>query len=114
MTPFGFLILAHLIGDFLFQTGWMAKYKATRWLPLVVHVSLYTSIIAFISWIGFGGLSLLGIIIIFVSHILLDRRGFVRWWVTTIMRATGDESKWLKIVVDQVFHIIVLAIVLYV
>lgn len=114
MTPFGILLIAHLVGDYLFQTSWMAMNKATRWIPLLAHVTVYTGIVTLIAWISFGGLPLPAIIFIFVTHLILDRRGFVTWWVENIMTAKGKEAKWLMIVVDQIFHLIVLAIcVLY-
>jgi len=99
-------------GDFLFQTGWMSKHKSSRWIPLLVHCTVYTLTVSFVSWITFGGLSYLAIAFIFVTHIILDRRTFVQWWVRTIMQAKGPESKWLSIVADQIFHLIVLAFAL--
>lgn len=111
MSPFDILLVGHLIGDYLFQTSWMAANKAKRWGPLLAHVFVYTSTVYAISF-GFGGLSIPGILLIFVSHLLLDRRTFVEWWVTRIMRAPDGESRWLMIVVDQIFHIIFLALAL--
>ena len=64
-----------------------------------------------IAWLGFGGLPLWGILTIFIVHTFLDKRFFVEWWVKTIMTSTGNDSIWLKIVVDQVFHILVLMLV---
>ncbi len=111
MNHFDLLLVAHLIGDFLFQTNWMAKNKAHKLLPLIAHTALYTLIVAFIAWLSFGGLPLWGILTIFITHTLLDNRIFISWWVQSIMKLTGNDSVWLKIVVDQVFHILVLAIV---
>jgi len=112
MGAFNSLFIAHLIGDFLFQTSWMSMHKASRWIPLLVHCCVYTLTVSIVAWFAFGGLSLLAISFIFVTHIILDRRTFVQWWVRTIMRAKGPESKWLSIVADQIFHLLVLAIAL--
>ncbi|MBU8905922.1 DUF3307 domain-containing protein [Desertibacillus haloalkaliphilus] len=112
MTPFGMLVVAHLIGDFLFQTSWMAMYKATKWLPLLSHCLVYTVTVALIDWFSFGALSISAILFIFITHVLLDRRTFVQWWLRNIMKTTGKEAGWLGIVVDQIFHIIVLALAL--
>ena len=57
MSPFDYLIIAHLLGDFPFQTSWMALNKANMWLPLLSHSALYTAIIGLIFWSGFGGLT---------------------------------------------------------
>lgn len=113
MTPFSFLLVAHLIGDYLFQTKWMAMYKATKWLPLLVHSLVYTVVVAVVAFVGFGGLSVAAVAFVFVTHVALDRRTFVAWWVRTVMGSTGKESGWLSIVVDQIFHIIVLVVALY-
>ncbi|MBM7649487.1 hypothetical protein JOC78_002440 [Bacillus ectoiniformans] len=109
MGEFNLLFLAHLIGDFLFQTSWMSKYKSTRWVPLLVHCFVYTFTVSIFAWLTFGGLSFPAIGFIFITHVILDRRRFVQWWVSTIMQAKGPESAWLGIVVDQTFHLLVLA-----
>ncbi|ADH98196.1 DUF3307 domain-containing protein [Salisediminibacterium selenitireducens] len=113
MTPFEFLLIGHLIGDYLLQTSWMAANKAVKWVPLLTHVTVYTAVIAVVAMIGFGGLSLLGILVVFISHILLDRKGFVQWWVAKVTTPPDSEKKWLTVMTDQAFHIIVLGAVLY-
>jgi hypothetical protein len=113
MNQFNWLIIGHLIGDFLFQTSWMAQYKATRWLPLLTHVTIYTLVVSLIG-IATGGLTWLAIAVIFLSHVFLDRRTFVAFWVSKIQRSTGPESGWLGIVTDQIFHVIILAIAIWV
>lgn len=109
MNQFDVLLIGHLIGDFLLQTGWMAKYKATKWLPLLTHVSVYTAVIAVLGTFS-GGLSLTALAIVFFGHILLDRKTFVMFWVQRVQTAKGPEKVWLSIVADQIFHIILLAI----
>lgn len=109
MTPFSVLVIGHLIGDFLFQTNWIAKYKATRWFTLIVHVFIYTTVITILDWLTFHSLSILGILLLFVTHLIIDRQTAVRWWMKYIMRTDPDLVLWLRIVVDQIFHVIVLA-----
>ncbi|MGI2327112.1 DUF3307 domain-containing protein [Planococcus sp. YIM B11945] len=109
MNQFDVLLIAHFIGDFLLQTGWMAKYKATKWVPLLTHVSVYTLVIGIAGFLS-GGLSVASISIIFIGHVLLDRKTFIAWWVRHIQTAKGPEHTWLSIVADQIFHIILLAI----
>lgn len=111
MTPFEYLFIAHLIGDFLFQTKWMAEHKHNRWLPLLSHVSIYTAVLGTVAWFGFGGLSMLQLGFIFITHVILDRRTFVTWWTRTVMRDVDDSVGWLKVITDQVFHLIVIAII---
>lgn len=109
MSMFDFLLLGHLVGDFLLQTSWMARNKATQWLPLLVHVSVYTSVIALFGLFA-GGLSPAAIALIFISHVILDRRSFVQFWVERVQMTTGSESRWLTIVADQIFHLLFLAL----
>ncbi|WP_378142052.1 hypothetical protein [Chryseomicrobium palamuruense] len=56
-------------------------------------------------------MSPLAIGIVFISHILLDRRDFIQWWNRVIMR--NNELSWLSIVSDQIFHILILAVILH-
>lgn len=109
MSMFDYLLLGHLIGDFLLQTSWMAKHKATKWLPLIAHVTVYTAVIALFGSLA-GGLSPAAIILIFISHVMLDRRRFVQFWVKRIQMTTGPESRWLTIMADQIFHLLFLAL----
>ncbi|KAA0547379.1 DUF3307 domain-containing protein [Bacillus sp. BGMRC 2118] len=112
MSQFDYLLIGHLIGDFLLQTSWMAQYKASKWIPLLTHVIVYTSVVSIMGYIS-GGLSLAGIALIFLGHIVLDRRTFVDFWVRRIQMAKGPAKDWLMIVTDQIFHIILLAIAIY-
>lgn len=113
MSPFDSLLVAHLIGDYLFQTSWMAMNKAKKWDALFVHCLVYTLTIWIVAWLTFGGLSVWGILFIFLTHLFLDRRTFILWWTRNIMK-TGDNPGWLAIMADQVFHIIVLAVAIYI
>lgn len=108
MSQFDILLIGHLIGDFLLQTSWMAKHKATKWLPLLAHVVVYTVVVGVFGAMS-GGLSLAAIALIFFSHIVLDRKTFVAFWVRKVQTAKGPEQAWLCIVADQIFHIIILA-----
>lgn len=108
MTLFEVLFLAHLVGDFLLQTSWMAANKATKWTPLLAHVVVYTTVLILTAlWFGVP-LSLQAILFIFISHVILDRRSFVAWWVRTIQMADAKSSVWLSIMADQIFHLLVL------
>lgn len=113
MSQFDMLLIGHFIGDFLFQTSWMAQYKATKWVPLLTHVTVYTAIVSLFGWLS-GGLSLWGIAVIFFGHVLLDRKKFVAFWVQKVQQAEGSSKGWLSIVADQIFHIILLAIAIYI
>lgn len=113
MTPFAYLFVAHLIGDYLFQTNWMAANKTKDWRALLVHSVVYTAILSIVAYLTFGGLSIWGIMILLITHIILDQRSFTIWWVETIMKTNSKQFGWLVIMVDQTFHIITIAVVLH-
>lgn len=113
MTPFSILMIGHFIGDFLFQTSWIATYKATKWLTLIVHVLIYTVTITMLDLLTFHQLSIGGILFIFISHYLIDWTSLAGWWMNTVLQTSPKSFPWLKIVIDQIFHFIVLAIALY-
>jgi len=107
MTLFAWLLVGHLVGDFLLQNRRMAEGKTTRWAPLLVHATAYTLSVTLLALLA-GGLSWRGILLVFLAHLLLDRRGFVLFWAT---RVTDSASvPWLVIMLDQVWHIVVLAL----
>lgn len=108
MNVFCWLLVGHLVGDFLLQTRWMADNKARQLTPLLVHALVYTGAVAAFAYLG-GGLSLLAILAVLLSHVIIDRRNFTCFWVKHINKA--DDLLWMKIVVDQVWHILVLALV---
>ena len=114
MSPFDFLLLAHLLGDFPLQTSWMAINKMNKWLPLLAHSIVYTAVIGIIALVGFGGLAPWQLLIIMLAHVILDRRTLVEWWILHIMRTNLSENRWLGIMVDQVFHVTILALILQV
>jgi len=60
-------LLAHLGGDFIFQSDWMALNKSKRTLPCLIHVLLYTSIFLFVttSWKA--------LVVIGGTHFIIDR-----------------------------------------
>ena len=115
MSLFDWLLVGHLVGDFLLQTDGMAKYKAQSWTWMLRHVGLYLVVMALV--LGAYSLStpvplwVLGLALLFiaVTHIILDRREFILGW----MRLIGITSDlgWLIIVADQVFHVLVLVVV---
>lgn len=107
MTLFDWLLVGHLVGDYLLQNRWMAIGKFNYWLPLLVHSTVYTITVTLLALLD-GGLNWNAIALIFLAHVLLDRRGFVKFWTE---RITGSANvPWLIIMVDQAWHIVVLAI----
>jgi hypothetical protein len=115
MSLFDWLLVAHLVGDFLLQSNSMARYKVTSWPWMMRHIGYYMAVVAIpvVAYAIQHGLALwlvvLALAFVAVTHIIMDRRDLVRRW----MRFAGITAKdaWLSIVADQVFHILSLAVV---
>jgi hypothetical protein len=115
LSLFDWLLVGHLIGDFLIQTDGMARNKGQSWPWMLRHVGLYMVVITAVL-IAYAlirplplWLIIIALLFICVTHVILDRRGFTAWW----MRRVGvtPDHPWLSIIVDQVFHLLTLAIV---
>ncbi len=113
------LVIAHLIGDFMFQTTNMAdrKYLAgwlgTLWCTL--HVTIYTAGLAF-ALQSMSPYLLLGI---FVPHWLIDRYSLSYHWMQLIGRAALLSHKHptkaafgaiIYVVTDQTLHLVSLTV----
>ena len=95
------LIAGHLIGDFLLQNKWMSENKEKKALPLLIHSAVYTAAV-FVLSLAAGGLSPAGVLLIFAAHVILDKRGFVRWWCQNITKSF--PSTILMVMTDQAWH----------
>lgn len=99
------LLVGHLVGDYVLQNAWMANNKTKQLLPLLTHSLVYTFTL-FIFSLRIAPLNYLALLLIFTSHVLLDNRRLVSWWVSTINKS--PNLTWLSIVIDQTFHILVI------
>ncbi len=107
MNLFNWLLVGHFVGDYIFQTRWMAEKKAKDILPLIVHSIVYTTTLALFALIA-GGLTWWGIGLILICHIILDQRAFVDFWAAKVNGNTNID--WLKIILDQSWHILIIAL----
>lgn len=109
-------VLAHFVGDYLLQNGWQAFGKAKgNFLnaPLIVHCLLYT--LPFAPVMYFSGVSLYWLALVFGTHMVIDRRwpvvNFLKWKEGKLHDSSFEPPFWLVIMVDQIFHILVLAFI---
>jgi hypothetical protein len=114
----GLLIVAHMMGDYLFQNDWMAQHKtvkdgesllATRGLlNCLVHCLIYTLCVAVVGLVAsprpFG---LIGLVFVFVTHVLMDRYRLATVWMKLFGQHGFKEhmSPWSVIVVDNSIHL---------
>ena len=115
MCPFDWMILAHLIGDYLIQTEYEAMNKATgHWFnrALIAHCLKYTATFGIVFYIF--SINQWWLILIFLSHMVFDRRFLIILWRKYVNRNTDASIKntfWLTIVIDQIFHLIIIVLV---
>lgn len=103
MTLFLKLLLAHLLGDFVFQPGsWVQDKKARKSLSpyLYVHVGVHAALLAVALQFKTG--YWLGFTVILVSHYLVD-------WLKLELQGRWKEG--YLFVADQVIHIAILLLV---
>jgi Protein of unknown function (DUF3307) len=94
-------ILAHLIGDFFFQTDWMAAKKKSASFVCGVHAIAY--LLPFL----LCGLTWWQMILIGVQHFAQDRWNFVPWFMKA-KRSAGfmavPLAPWSLILTDNILH----------
>ncbi|MFO7634254.1 MAG: DUF3307 domain-containing protein [Caldilinea sp.] len=102
---FVWAFVAHLAADWLFQTEWMVIYKVNLRHPAgYIHAAIYALCMAVV-------FPPLVAILIGVTHLLVDTRVPVRWWMRVVKgmsnRTSGAAA--VEMGVDQVFHVMVIA-----
>jgi hypothetical protein len=116
MNAFGWLLVGHLIGDWLLQNDWMASGKKQSFFSLagMTHFGLYTVVITSMLWIFCGSgqsgtFYLAAGATVFFSHWLIDATSIVERW----MKFYGQDPTrdFMRIIIDQTLHVIILALI---
>ena len=97
-------LIAHLIGDYLRQSDWMAMNKKKSSLPCLVHCLIYTSVVwTLTAW------PMWALVVIFATHFAIDRTWFVKWFMSLYSVRFIDEPfwPWSYVIVDNTWHLIV-------
>jgi hypothetical protein len=121
VSAFAGFLVAHMVGDYLFQTDWQARHKrggltgnAVARRALLTHVTTYT--VAFVPaliWIGSNTDAVTAVvagILIFIPHLVVDDGRLVRFYLARVKRADGFDVG-LAASVDQSFHVLSLCLV---
>ncbi|MDA0162367.1 DUF3307 domain-containing protein [Solirubrobacter ginsenosidimutans] len=116
----GFLV-AHMVGDYLFQTDWQALNKrggltagGVSRRALVSHVTTYT--LAFLPafiWIGSeldAVWAIVAAVLVFVPHLIIDDGRLVALYLARVKGVEGLNLG-LAASVDQTFHVLSLFLV---
>jgi hypothetical protein len=114
------ILLAHLAGDYLIQSDWMANEKTKRWWPAVAHAVTYGLPFLLVTQ------SPLALAVIVVTHAIIDHYRLARHmvWVKNFLAprsywhpwsecsATGYHQDrpawlavWLMIIADNTIHL---------
>lgn len=114
MTLFMWLLIGHLIGDWMLQNDWMARCKRGRWwsLECISHCFVYALSVLVALWIGTrwtipSSQLLTAFVLLLVSHWLIDGLNLAGWWGRFINQT---ENEGVRIVVDQTMHVLVLGL----
>jgi hypothetical protein len=121
VSAFAGFLVAHMVGDYLFQTDWQARHKrggltgsAVARRALVMHVTTYTlAFVPALIWIGSNtdaATAIVAGILIFIPHLIVDDGRLVRFYLARVKRADGFDVG-LAASVDQSFHVLSLCLV---
>lgn len=110
-------LILHLVGDYVTQSHWMATNKTKAWVPALIHATIYS-----LPFLLIG--SFWAVLIIWLTHLLIDRFRLARFVVFaknlignsgakwSDCAATGFPSDvpawlavWLLIIVDNTMHL---------
>jgi Protein of unknown function (DUF3307) len=121
VSVFAAFLVAHMVGDYLFQTDWQARNKrgglsgrGVSRRALFSHVTSYT--IAFVPafvWIATqldAGWAVVAAVLVFLPHLVIDDGRVVRLYLSRVKRADGFDVG-LAASVDQSFHVLSLFLV---
>jgi hypothetical protein len=120
VSIFASFLVAHMVGDYLFQTDWQARNKrgglsgGVAFRALVSHVTTYTLAFApALIWIGDqldAGWALLAAALIFLPHLVLDDGRIVRLYLARVKHVDRFDIG-IAASVDQSFHVLSLFLV---
>ncbi len=126
-------VYAHMIGDYAFQSGWMANNKTRRSIPAFAHALTYGLVFFAILSLSHQPPSLTAMIVIVGTHFGIDRWRLARfvafakeflapvraWPLWHDHADTGYHKNtppflavWLMIIIDNMLHISINAIAL--
>lgn len=125
----GLILIAHLVGDYVIQSSWMANEKTLHWLPAVAHGITYSLAYCFVFFFMPWLYALIALAVIGGTHIVFDHYRFAKhivfaknfigpkrtWPVWSDCKDnSGYPSKtpeylatWLMIVADNTVHLII-------
>lgn len=114
MTLFEWLLVGHLIGDWVFQNDWMARHKQDGLFnrAILIHCAIYTAVLLLIYFLPAAQPQSLRAFLhvalfVYLSHWLIDATGLARRWIRFFKQT---DALFMRIAVDQILHVIALAL----
>lgn len=115
---FAVLVVCHLVGDFLLQTDWQARFKENGLGPKPEHrraltshvISYMAAFVPALIWIGIETDALWALVIgvvIAIPHLIQDDRRLLDAYMARV-KGLAESSPGLRIAVDQAFHVVFL------
>ena len=114
-------LLAHLVGDYVLQSEWMAIKKTEKWWPAIVHGFVYAIPFLLITT------SFWALAVIISTHIVIDRYRLAKilMWARNFLAPVGAQTErlsafrkrtktsntpefiffWLMVIVDNTMHL---------
>lgn len=108
--------ILHAIGDYITQNHWLAtnktKYNFNGWIACFVHCVFYSLPFFLIA-------SPLAVLIIFLSHFIIDKFRLAQYWTRLVNNEWQSNnfgypedapvflSLWLVIIIDNILHIVI-------
>jgi hypothetical protein len=88
----GEIALAHLVGDYLLQSHWMATEKTKRWWPALVHAVTYGLPFLLVTQSPWALLVIVG------THAVIDRYRLARHliWAKNFVAPRGFNPPWAR------------------
>ncbi len=116
MSLFSWLLIGHLIGDWLLQNDNMARHKQSAVFSqqCLFHCTVYSITELVVLWMTSpvalnGSLYILFLLTIFISHWIIDAFSLASRWGRWLKQT---DAPFVRIVVDQTFHLITIAVVI--
>jgi hypothetical protein len=116
MSTFDWLLVGHLVGDWVLQNHWMAQGKRRGLLTPAgaVHVAVYAAAVVGALWLSGAserpGCILISAVIVVVSHWLIDGADITERWMRLYRQS---EQEIVRVMVDQALHLLVLALLAF-
>ena len=99
-----FIIIGHCVGDYLFQSSYLALNKGKDKYLLFVHSILYAFGVILTAYIFTIEISILQILALFITHMIIDYSRTNN----TVVEILGEKR---VLVVDQIVHYLILFLV---